>query len=52
MMTEKLLLAPMEGVTTYIYRKILNKYYKGIDTFYTPFLSNTSFSHRELMDVL
>lgn len=52
MMTEKLLLAPMEGVTTYIYRKILNKYFKGIDTFYTPFLSNTSFSHRELMDVL
>ena len=36
MLTE---LAPMEGITTYIYRNILNKYYGGVDRYYTPFIS-------------
>ena len=32
-------MAPLEGVTTHIFRKVFKKYYKGIDVFYTPFLS-------------
>lgn len=35
----KLQLAPMEGITSYIYRNALNKYYGGIDTYFTPFIS-------------
>lgn len=32
-------LAPMEGITSYIYRNAVNKYYGGVDTYYTPFIS-------------
>lgn len=32
-------LAPMEGITSYIYRQTLNKYYGGVDTYFTPFIS-------------
>lgn len=32
-------LAPMEGITTYIYRNAICKYYGGIDTYYSPFIS-------------
>lgn len=32
-------LAPMEGITSYIYRNALNRHYGGVDTFYTPFIS-------------
>lgn len=32
-------LAPMEGITTYIYRNALCKYFGGIDTYFSPFIS-------------
>lgn len=35
----KIELAPMEGITSYVYRNALNKYYGGIDTYFTPFIS-------------
>lgn len=35
----KIELAPMEGITTYIYRNALNKYYGGVEIYYTPFIS-------------
>lgn len=32
-------LAPMEGITTYIYRNALAEYYGGVDTYFSPFIS-------------
>ena len=45
-------LAPMEGITTYIYRSTLEKYYGGIDRYYTPFLASMHLSSREKNEVL
>lgn len=45
-------LAPMEGITTHIYRNALQRHYGGIDCYYTPFLSNKSFNSKELRDIL
>lgn len=45
-------LAPMEGITTYIFRNAFNKYYGNIDTYYTPFVANKKLKSRELADVL
>jgi len=50
----KIYLAPMEGVTTHIYRRIFNKYYNGVDKYFTPFLSpnqNKSFQMKELEEI-
>ncbi|MBR6403353.1 MAG: tRNA-dihydrouridine synthase family protein [Eubacterium sp.] len=44
-------LAPMEGITTYIFRNALAKYYGGIDKYYTPFLTASHLKGRELRDV-
>ena len=32
-------LAPMEGITSYVYRNAINTFYGGIDTYFTPFIS-------------
>lgn len=32
-------MAPLEGITTYIYRNTYAKYYGGIDQYFTPFIS-------------
>lgn len=48
----KLYLAPMEGITTYIYRNALHHHYGGFDRYYTPFLSNKVLSSKELRDIL
>lgn len=45
-------LAPMEGITTYIYRSTFAKYYGGISRYYTPFLSSMHLNNREKNDVL
>lgn len=48
-------LAPMEGITTYIYRNALNKYYGGIDKYFSPFISahkNKVLSNKEIKDIL
>lgn len=44
-------LAPMEGITTYIYRNALYHYYGGFDRYYTPFLSNKVLSSKEIRDI-
>ncbi len=47
-------LAPMEGITTYIYRNALNKFYGGVDTYFSPFISthkNKSLNYKELNDI-
>lgn len=46
-----LYLAPMEGLTTYVYRNAFQKYYGGIDTYFSPFLANTKMSNKERNDI-
>ena len=35
----KIYAAPMEGVTGYVYRNAHRKYFRGIDKYFTPFLT-------------
>lgn len=54
-MARKLFLAPMEGITGYIFRNAYNKYFGEIDGYVTPFISPTHskiLNHRELQDIL
>lgn len=47
--------APMEGITTYIFRRMHHKYFGGVDAYYTPFISPTMhgpFTPRERKDIL
>ncbi len=46
-----LYLAPMEGITTYIFRNAFEKYYGGVDKYFTPFLTASHLKGRELRDV-
>ncbi len=51
----KLEMAPLEGLTTYIYRNAYAKYYGGIERYYTPFLSlhrEKEFSGKERREIL
>lgn len=48
----QLYLAPMEGLTGYVYRNAYEKNYGGIDKYFTPFLTNKKMSSRELNDIL
>ena len=48
-------LAPLEGVTNYIYRNAYHKYFEGLDKYFTPFIStnqHTNFSTRDLKEIL
>ncbi len=45
-------LAPMEGLTTFIYRNAFNRFYGGIDKYFTPFLANKNLSHKDINDVM
>ncbi len=47
----KIYLAPMEGITTYIFRNAFEKYYGGVDRYFTPFLTASHLKGRELRDV-
>ena len=44
-------LAPMEGITTFVYRNAFTHYYGGIDKYFTPFLSNINLSYKEINEV-
>ncbi|MCH5249762.1 MAG: tRNA-dihydrouridine synthase family protein [Lachnospiraceae bacterium] len=44
-------LAPMEGITTFVYRNAFSHYYGGIDKYFTPFLSNKSLNYKEINEV-
>lgn len=48
----KLYLAPMEGITTHIYRTAYVSVYGGIDRFFTPFLTESHLKGRSLREVL
>lgn len=48
-------LAPMEGLTTYVYRNAFARCFGGVKRYYTPFIcptSNHNFKSREKRDVL
>lgn len=47
----KLYLAPMEGITTFIYRNAYHHYYGGVDRYYSPFLANRSLNYKEENDI-
>ncbi|MCP1109959.1 tRNA dihydrouridine synthase [Ohessyouella blattaphilus] len=47
-------LAPLEGITTYAYRKLYNDYFPGMDRFFTPFLvphTKRGFNSREQKEI-
>lgn len=48
----KFYLAPMEGITTYIYRNAYNRYFGGIDKYFTPFIASKKMNRRELNEIL
>lgn len=51
----KLQMAPLEGITTYVYRNAHAKYFGKMDKYYTPFLSlhkEKEFNHKERQEIL
>jgi len=48
-------LAPLEGITTYIYRNAYARHFGSIDKYYTPFISlhkEKEFNHKERQEIL
>lgn len=45
-------LAPMEGITTYIYRSAYHRYFGGIDKYFTPFIASRRMNSREVNEIL
>ena len=48
-------LAPLEGITTYVYRNAYAHHFGSIDKYYTPFLSlhkEKEFNHKEKQEIL
>ena len=43
--------APLEGITTYVYRNAFNRYYGGIDKYFSPFLTAKHIKGREKREV-
>jgi len=48
----KIYFAPMEGITGYVFRNAYAACYGGVDTYFTPFLSNPVLNQIETNDVL
>ncbi len=48
----KIYLAPMEGITTYIYRNAYHHHSGGIDKYFTPFIASKKLNRRELNEIL
>ena len=48
-------LAPMEGLTSYIFRRAHHRYFSGVEKYYLPFISPTQdhlFTKRELKELI
>ena len=45
-------LAPMEGLTTYIFRSTYQKYFRAFDKYFTPFISSRRLNRRERDEIL
>lgn len=48
----KYYLAPMEGITTYNFRRAYHKYYGGVEKYFTPFIGSSKLNSRERNDIL
>lgn len=48
----KFYLAPMEGLTGYIFRNAYNETFGDVDRYFTPFLASKKLNHKEKNDVL
>ena len=48
----KFYLAPMESMTGYVFRNVYHKYFHNVDKYFTPFITSTGLSHKELNDIL
>lgn len=48
----KLYMAPMEGITGYVYRRAHQHAFGQIDRYYTPFLTNLGLSRKEMQEVI
>ncbi len=51
-MQYRISMAPMEGLTGYIYRRAHHAYFAQLDAYYTPFISNKKLGNRERHDVM
>lgn len=47
----KFYMAPMEGLTGYIYRNAYQKYFHDIDRYFTPFITNKKLDFKALNDI-
>ncbi len=45
-------LAPMEGITTYIYRNAYHRCFGGINRYFTPFIASKKMNSREINEIL
>lgn len=50
-MSIKLYMAPMEGITTYIYRNAFKKYYGGFDKYFYGFICGSKLNNKEKNDL-
>ena len=48
----ELYLAPMEGITTYLFRNAYHAHFGGADKYFTPFLSNRNMTRRDVNEIL
>ena len=48
----KFYLAPMESMTGYVFRNVYQKHFGNVDKYFTPFISSSGLSHKELNDIL
>ena len=48
----KLYFAPMEGITTYLFRNAYHAHFDGADKYFTPFLSNSNMTRRDESEIL
>lgn len=48
----KFYLAPMEGLTGFVFRNAYQKHFGDIDTYFTPFINNKKMNYKEIKDIL
>lgn len=48
----KFYMAPMEGLTGYVFRSAYQRHFHNIDRYFTPFINNAKMNHREVADIL
>lgn len=48
----KIYLAPMEGLTGFVFRNAYQKHFGDIDTYFTPFINNKKMNYKEIKDIL